>query len=338
MRQAEWVAVDTEADSLHAYPEKLCLMQISLPGRDELIDPLAGFDLAPLLEVLASREIILHGADYDLRLMHRERGFVAKQIFDTMIASRLLGVMQFGLTDLTRRFLGVELEKGPQKANWAKRPLTERMITYAKNDTHHLKPLSDLLRAQLETKGRLEWLRQSCDQLIQETTHRDPPDPDLIWRVKGCDRLERRGMAVVREIWHWREREAAGANLPPFFILNHDALIALGAAASGQNDHASLVPARYSPRRRAALLEAVERALALPESALPDHRRHRGEHFSLAQRQRFDRLKEKRDKVAEGLEIDPTLIASRMMLVTLAKDWEKNQEQLMPWQRELLAP
>ena len=144
---AKWVAVDTEADSLHAYPEKICLIQISTLDGDCLIDPLAGFSLDPLLDTLSGHQLIMHGADYDLRLLRKHHEFVPSDIFDTMIAARLLGINQFSLVNLVEKYLGVKLEKGPQKANWAIRPLTPRMEKYARNDTHYLKPLSDRLRS-----------------------------------------------------------------------------------------------------------------------------------------------------------------------------------------------
>jgi len=152
IRAAAWIAVDTEADSLHAYPEKICLIQISTVAGDELVDPLACLQLDPLLDALNAHQLIMHGADYDLRLLRKHHEFVPSTIFDTMLAARLLGERQFGLSSLVEKFLGVKLEKGSQKANWARRPLTERMEIYARNDTHHLKPLVDKLRVELETK------------------------------------------------------------------------------------------------------------------------------------------------------------------------------------------
>ena len=153
LQAARWLALDTEADSLHAYPEKLCLIQISIEGADVILDPLARVDFAPACDILRQHELILHGADYDLRLLRKSFGFVPGAIFDTMIAARLLGYREFGLSNLVQKHLGVTLEKGPQKANWGRRPLTPRMEAYARNDTRHLKALSDLLRTQLEDKG-----------------------------------------------------------------------------------------------------------------------------------------------------------------------------------------
>ncbi|HYG33354.1 MAG TPA: ribonuclease D, partial [Clostridia bacterium] len=214
IRQATWVAVDTEADSLHAYPEKICLIQISTASGDKIIDPLAGFSIDPLLDSLSGHELIMHGADYDLRLLRKHHEFSPKAIFDTMLAARLLGVRQFSLTHLTEAYLGVKLEKGPQKANWAIRPLTERMEKYARNDTHYLKPLSDRLKQDLEAKDRLSWHAESCARLILDSGRERALDKDAVWRLKGSHHLGRSALAVLRELWRWREMEAVAANKP----------------------------------------------------------------------------------------------------------------------------
>ena len=232
LRGADWVAVDTEADSLHAYPEKVCLIQVSIVGQDALIDPLAELDLALFLEALSGRELIMHGADYDLRLLRKHHEFVPRAIFDTMLAARLLGVRQFSLSNLVEQYLGVKLEKGAQKANWAIRPLTEKMVRYARNDTHYLKPLSDRLRAELEAKGRLAWQQESCSRLVEDCAEHRPADMDSVWRLRGSHLLGRPGLAVLRELWRWREGEAMASNKPPFFVMSHDALVEIDAAAA----------------------------------------------------------------------------------------------------------
>ena len=231
---AAWIALDTEADSLHAYPEKLCLIQISIVGHDVLIDPLARVNLAPLFGILSQHQLILHGADYDLRLLRKYCGFVPTAIFDTMLASRLLGCREFGLVNLVAKYLGAKLEKGPQKANWARRPLTPRMAEYARHDTLYLKPLTDLLTAELTAKGRLEWHRQACARLIADATEVHAPDPNEVWRVKGSHLLPPPALAVLRAIWHWREQEAIASNRPPFFILSPDAMVGLAAEAEAR--------------------------------------------------------------------------------------------------------
>ena len=174
----------------------------------------------------------MHGADYDLRLLRKTFDFVPEAIFDTMLAARLSGHRQFGLIHLVQEYLHVKLEKGPQKANWARRPLTEKMEKYARDDTHYLKALADKLKSELEQKGRLAWHQESCARLIDESTRLIPVDMDSVWRVKGSHGLSRPALAVLRALWHWREEEAIAANRPPFFILSHDLLVDLAAAAA----------------------------------------------------------------------------------------------------------
>ncbi|MCX8157084.1 MAG: ribonuclease D [Verrucomicrobiae bacterium] len=337
LRASPWVAMDTEADSLHAYPEKICLIQISYPGRDVLVDPLAGFSLQPLWEALHGRELIMHGCDYDLRLLRRTYHFLPGAVFDTMLAARLLGYQAFGLSDLVARHLGVRLEKGPQKANWALRPLPPHMEQYARNDSRHLKPLADILRAELVARGRLEWHREMCARLLEQSAHEPPADADTVWRVKGCGQLDRRGLAVLRAVWHWREHEATAANRPPFFILSTDGMISLAALASAGQPYEHLIPRRFSPARRERLRQAVDKALHLPPEKCPAPAPRRPTlRLTAHQRRLMNELQARRDALAARLQIDPTLIAPRATLVALATDGEAARRQLMTWQQKLL--
>ncbi len=337
IRSATWVAVDTEADSLHAYPEKVCLIQISTAKSDRLIDPLAGFPIDRLLEMLSSHELIMHGADYDLRLLRKHHEFVPRTIFDTMLAARLLGIEQFGLSHLVEFCLKVKLEKGPQKANWAIRPLTKRMEVYARNDTHYLKALSDRLRQELEGKGRLAWHQESCARLILDCAQERVVDSDAVWRVKGSHQLGRLGMAVLREIWLWRETEAVAANRPPFFVLSHDTLVAIAQSVVEEKPVESMFPRHLSDRRRGGLLRAIEQARQLPPEQHPRIRKTLSRRPSETERRRYAELQKVRDKRAAELGIDPTLIASRSVISDLVHDWEKHLPDLMEWQRKLLT-
>lgn len=337
LKTADWVAIDTEADSLHAYPEKLCLLQVSSPAGDDLVDPLAAFDISPLLEHLKGRELILHGADYDLRLLQKSFGFVPKSVFDTMWAARLLGSTEFGLTHLVSKNLGITLEKGPQKMNWARRPLTARMETYARNDTRYLRPLAELLRDQLKQKDRLHWQQEVCARMVHECCQQRTQDADLAWRVKGSDRLSRHAMAVLRELWAWREEEAIQRNKPPYFILSHELLVSISAAATADRPVKPLLPPHFSLTRQNHLAAALNRGLKKPAAEHPEVLRSYGPRLGKTEQNRFDSLKLRRDGRGAELQIDPTLIASRSTLVALALDWEANQEGLMAWQRALLA-
>ncbi len=336
MKSAAWLAIDTEADSLHAYPEKVCLIQISTAAGDRLVDPLAGFDLNPFLDALAGRELIFHAADYDLRLLRKHHDFTPTEIFDTMLAARLLGEKQFGLGALVEKFLGVKLDKGPQKADWAQRPLTPRMEQYARNDTHFLKPLEEKMRAELIAKGRLAWHQESCARLIAESSVPPAIDPDDVWRIKGSTFLERPALAVLRELWHWREAQAIAASRPPFFVLSHETMVAIAIAVSEQQPFEHLIPPRMHPRRRETLLAAIRAAQEIPPAQFPEKIRHHSQRPTETEFKRFRELEKNRDRHAHALQIDPTLIAPKHVLGDLARDWDRHAPELMNWQRDLL--
>ena len=336
VKAAAWLAIDTEADSLHAYPEKVCLIQISTAAGDRLVDPLAGFDLAPFLEALAGRELIFHAADYDLRLLRKHHDFVPTEIFDTMLAARLLGEKQFGLGALVEKFLGVKLDKGPQKADWAQRPLTQRMEDYARNDTRFLKTLEEKLRAELTAKGWLAWHQESCARLIAESSVPPVIDPDDVWRIKGSTFLEKPALAVLRELWHWREREAVAASRPPFFVLSHESMVTISIAVSEHLPFEPMIPPRMHPRRRENLLAAIRAAQAVPPEQFPEKIRHHSQRPTEAEFRRFRELEKIRDHHAHGLQLDPTLIAPKSVLGDLARDWDRHAPELMNWQRNLL--
>jgi ribonuclease D len=338
LRQAEWLAIDTEADSLHSYPEKLCLLQVAIPGRIDLVDPLCGMDLGRLWAAMSDRELLMHGADYDLRLLQSGHDFVPARIFDTMLAARLVGREKFGLADLVKHYLGVTLEKGSQKANWAKRPLTEKMAEYARNDVLYLDVLVARLRDELREKGREEWHRQECAQLIVENTYLPAPDPDRLWRIKGSNKLPPRALAVLRELWNWREKEARRRNRPPFFVLSHDLLLGLSSAATNGEDYRRLLPRRIPERRRQAIRDAIEMGRSTPVADHPQPiKSPPRRNVSTHQKNRFDELQALRNKHAGELGIDPTIIASRATLMALAHDVEEGVVGLQIWQRELLA-
>ena len=225
LERVDRIAVDTEADSLHCYFEKLCLVQLSFGGNDYLVDPLAGFDLAPLAHALADKEIVLQGADFDLRLLRRSINFVATRIFDTVIAARLLGIREFSLAALVERFFGTVLTKGSQKANWAQRPLPRHMAEYAMNDTRYLLPLAEKLEADLRERGRFEWFRQSCERALEQTSVQRVRDEDEVWRITGSGKLDGRTSAILRELWQWREKEAQAADRPAFHVLQNHLLL-----------------------------------------------------------------------------------------------------------------
>jgi ribonuclease D len=336
VRAAAWIALDTEADSLHAYPEKVCLIQVSIADGDYLVDPLAGIDINPFLDLLAGRELIFHAADYDLRLLLKHHEFTPSFIFDTMLAARLLGERQFGLGSLAEKFLGVKLDKGSQKADWARRPLTEKMEVYARNDTHYLKALEEKLGTELRAKGRLAWHQESCARLIVECSRPVVVDQDQVWRIKGSTFLDRPALSALRELWRWREGEAVQANRPPFFVMAHEKMIELAVTVAEKKPVDHILPPRLHPRRKETLMTAIRVARAVPPEKYPERIRHRSQRPTEAEFRRFREIEKHRDKHAHELGIDPTLIAPKSVLGDLARDWDQYAPTLMKWQRELL--
>jgi len=371
------VAIDTEADSLHCYREKLCLVQISLPvpdvvvprlrddagqkrrvaagigdagwerrgqkaGRDHrsrlrwdyIVDPLAAVDLSPLCAVLERKEIVLHGADFDLRLLRRGLNLVAHRIFDTVIAARLLGIREFSLAALVERHFGVELGKGSQKANWAQRPLSVRMIEYAINDTHYLLPLAERLDSQLRECDRLDWLRQSCQRAIEQAALERVRNEDELWRIPGSASLRGREAAVLRALWQWREKEAERADRPPFHILqNHELLGAAVNFASGRLPDYR----HFSSRRRQAFRMAAQNAMQLPESEWPVLQRRFGTRPTPEAIRRAEELRRRRDRAARELDLEQSFIAPRSTIEAIAAKETRAEFLLVPWQRELLG-
>lgn len=328
------IALDTEADSLHCYFDKLCLIQITIPGKNLLIDPLAeGLSLSPLFQALEGKTLIIHSADYDLRLLRRH-GFTGPTVlFDTMIAARLCGATEFGLAALLNQHFGVSLAKASQKANWAIRPLPREMLEYAVNDTANLAELAQIQEARLRELGRLGWFQQMCERQIRQSSVCKEKDPDSLWRIAGYADLTPRGMAILRALWNWRDSEARNADRPSFHILNNDQLLD---TAARFDKGAPVDPKHIKGSRKTRFLEAAEAALQLPESDWPKMIRKPRLRTTPEQENRFRELKKHRDTVAENLHLDPTLIAAKATLEQLSRNETAALESLLPWQRECL--
>ena len=334
MERFKRVAVDTEADSLHCYFEKLCLIQLTFDAEDHLVDPLARIDLQPLCTALAEREIVLQGMDFDLRLLRRTNNLAAREVFDTVIGARMLGLKEFSLAALVQQYFDVTLAKGSQKANWARRPLPPAMEAYAKNDTHFLLPLAEKMETQMRALGRMEWFRQSCQRALEQTLISRERDPDEAWRIPGSGTLPPRTAAILRAIWHWRDREAQAADRPSFHILQNSAMID---AAMQFAEGATPEFRHLSERRRRGFLAAAQTALELPESDWPQ----RPARISRTRTPGFDKkveeLRRRRDQQAKALAIDPAFIAPRSALEGIAADSSRSETLLVQWQRDLLG-
>ena len=317
---ADPVALDTEADSFHHYFEKVCLLQLSRDGSVWLVDPLAGLDLGPLFTRLSDRRLLLHGADYDLRLLSRGYAFRPREIFDTMLAAQLLGQKEIGLAALLSARLGLTLDKSSQRADWSRRPLAPALVAYAAADVLHLHALVALLEADLAAKGRLEWHAEECARLVAQDLSPAPEDPETDWRIKGSNAISPKERAFLRELWRAREERARALDLPPFRVLHNEALLVLSRrSAAGERDLAALFPRPLPSPFAARVREALDRAAALPPSAWPPPRRGEIVRPEPALEKAVNALRTRRDGVALHLGLDPGVLASRAALVEIAR-------------------
>ena len=327
--------IDTEADSLHHYTEKLCLIQLAVDGKFALIDTLALSDLSPLLTLLDKTEIWLHGADYDLTLLKKTYSWSPQRIYDTQIAARLCGNRPFGLAALVERHCGVVLCKSSQKADWSQRPLPAKMQAYAVDDVRYLGRLADIFIAELIEKNRLSWFEQSCANLRSDVLKRPDRDKEDAWRISGCGRLKPLGLAVLRELWLWRDTAAAERDVPPFKVLNNQQLLTMATdfEAKGRADH----PPRWRSGWRDGFRAALERARTADPATWPQQPRHKRRHITEAQKDRIESLCVARDKKAETLGIESSLLGSRATIeAVVLQPVSEIDSILMPWQKELL--
>lgn len=325
------IAIDTEGDSLHSYFEKLCLIQITIPGVDAIVDPLAGLDLTGLLRVSETRRLILHGADFDLRMLRRIGEFAPKDVFDTVIAARLTGHTEFSLAALVKEHFGVVLSKGSQKANWARRPLSPVMLEYAHNDTRYLIELTAKLEERLIRLGRLDWCRQSCERVVEQALSSSATEGRERWRIKGWATTRGLETAMLRAIWHWREEEAQTIDRPAFHILRNEDLLRAAKEFSTGGDPSFH---HLSGGKRRRLNAVVTDTLKLPEAEWPKKEASQGKRMTADQERRVEQLKTLRDKRAAELELDPSFIAPRTTLERIVID--DSYDSLLPWQRGVL--
>ena len=312
------LALDSEADSLHHYREKVCLIQLSFADVDLLVDPLSGADPAVLGRTLLdpARRKLLHGADYDLRILNRDYGLEFRGLFDTMIAARLVGERKFGLAALLAEHFDVELDKSLQRADWSRRPLPPAMAAYAAMDTRYLAPLAGALEARLDELGRTAWADEEFE-ILEGVRWTEKPNEEAFRRIKRSGSLDRRGLAVLRELVRLREGLARGADRPPFKVMSNDLLLAIARnRPTDRKQLDSLLPQKGGRVRRWSddLLAGVDRAMTMPESALPARRRRSMGRLANSAQTRLGDLALQRDAIAHELGLEPSVLAPRAVL------------------------
>ncbi len=337
------VVMDTEADNMYRFRVRVCLLQFYVRGEVFLVDAVAPLDLGSLWPRLEKKHLVMHGSDFDLRLLHDLCGFRATSLFDTVLAAQLLGRGRIGLASLIEDNFGVKLDKDGQKANWSRRPITTKLLDYAALDVWYLPALRDMLTRELKRLGRLEWMDQQCRAQIEAGTTGFAPPDDNDWRIGKSERLHARGQGVLHAVWHWRQEQAQRLDTPPFKVCSNEFLVRLATAADEGAPEESILNGvnlgKRHPRLIGSLAAAVHQGLKKDPHTLPRRPGRDPNHSPLTQAEiaLLDRIKEDRDKIAAKISIEPTLIANRSQLSQIARSPRSLGDILLPWQASLLA-
>lgn len=338
------IAVDLEMDSLHNYCEKVCLIQISTRHDSWLIDPLVLKDLSLLAAPLSNPDImiVMHGADYDIRSLHRDFGIEVSNLFDTMIASRLLGLTEFGLAALLKARFGIELNKKYQKADWSKRPLSAEMCAYAAADTSDLLPLYDQLKSELAQKGRLSWLEEECRLVCQARVAEK--EGQLFLSFKGAGKLKGRNLAILESLLQFRDQQAKELDRPAFKVISGETLLEIAEKRPRNLGEISsikgMTPGQVH-RYGESLLASISAALSLPESELPKFPRQQRVEPAEGTKERIKHLKAWRQEKSRIFGLEPGVLAPNWLLEAAAEANPTDLEALgkitgmRNWQKEI---
>jgi ribonuclease D len=322
--KSQIIALDTEASSFHRYKEKVCLVQLSTRDRTYLVDPLAVPDLKPLKALLAvpAMEVVIHDADYDLRILAKYHGIRVVNVFDTLVAAELINEPEIGLASLLGKYQGIQVDKKFQKADWSKRPLPADMLAYAAGDTSHLIALRDILKEKLIAKDRWSWAEEEFNLLTDAPFNLAVDDEPGYLKMKGAKVLKPHQLAILREVHAWREALAEKMDRAPFMVLGNEPLLAL---ATDPPKSAREIGARKGigeklvQRHGRDLMAAVQRGLDIPKDEWPrvpkGKRWNRDDDYD----ERLKRLKQVRDRLTTEFDLRMGIVASNQLLAEIAR-------------------
>jgi len=338
------IGVDLESDSMFHYKEKVCLIQISIPELNILIDTLSIKDLSPLFPIFSNPHIrkIFHGADYDIRSLFRDFKIEVISLFDTQIAARLLGITQTGLSSILETRFGIHLEKKYQKSDWSRRPISREMLQYAVFDTYYLIPLSHMFEKELIEKGRFSWFEEECE--LQSKVRFSPPkDEPLYLRFKGASKLSPLNLAILEKILQWREKLALTKDIPPFKILGNQQILEIVNNKPMDMDGLDVLSKKQIESLGKSILMSIRAAMDMPQENLPLFPKEKRPRQNTATLKRINALKEWRESFGEKTGLDPSIICPNSLIQAIALMDQSSPERLKElgdikrWQIELFG-
>jgi len=334
------LAVDTESNSLYAYQEQVCLIQFSTTENDFLVDPLSLDDLSPLGPVFSSPRIekVFHAAEYDLICLRRDYGFEFSNLFDTMLAARMLGREAIGLGAMLANGFGVRVDKRNQRANWGKRPLPGNLLRYAQIDTHYLIPLRNRLLEELKRKDLVALAEEDFTRICAVDGRMPEVKADDCWRINGATDLPAQKAAILQELCRYREQTAQAINRPLFKVMGDKTLLQIAErapASLGELEQIHGMTSRQVERHGKAILSAVRRGSKAPPIYPPHHSRP-DEAFL----DRVESLRNWRKGTARKMGVNSDVVLPRELLYAVASSNPEQPEELervlseVPWRYE----
>jgi len=337
LRQSPVIAVDTESNSLYAYQEQVCLIQFSTPEYDYLVDPLALLDLTSLAPIFSDPKIkkVFHAAEYDVICMRRDFGFEFANIFDTMIAARILGREEVGLASILESEFGVTLDKRFQRANWGRRPISPELMAYAQLDTHYLIPLHERLQNELNEKSFWPLACEDFQRITLANSRTVENRGEDFWRINGARDLTPQHAAVLQELCRYRHQAARYANRPLFKIIGDRTLVAIAERCPSRLNEFYEIPGMTEgqiERHGEELLAAVRRGLQA-QPTYPHHNRRPEEKFM----NRLEALRKWRKSTAQKMSVPSDVVLPRDLMMILAETNPRDSGELakimqsVPW-------
>ena len=328
---SHFVSVDLESDSYHNYAEKIALLQIGDGENIFILDPFS-VDLAQVASLFKdkSKEKVFHDVDYDGRMLLTFLGVKPTPIFDTMVAARILGKEKVGLADLLGEYVGISLDKGLQKADWSRRPLSHNMLEYAALDVAHLIQLRDRLAAEIEGLGRADWAREEFERLVENLEPMPDKSADFT-RVKGARDLSPRQLAVLQKLLEWREAKAESMDVPPFKVIGTERLLNIAGKhprSRRELERSGFLSERQEARFGNDILRAVERGMKVADAKLPRFPAHAHQKRDFLAERMLKKLKNARDRRAEELGLDPGFLLPNAVLKAVARQNPADQREL----------
>ncbi|OGR43151.1 MAG: hypothetical protein A2X28_02455 [Elusimicrobia bacterium GWA2_56_46] len=273
LRTHKYLSIDTESNSMYVHKEQLCLVQLASEHLNAVVDSLA-VDIRGLAPIFADKHIekIFHSAEADIKTIKASIPVKFENIFDVMLAAKYLGLKRCGLENMVKEHIGIELNKKFQKADWGRRPLMKEMLDYAIGDVLYLHKLRNMFAEELNKKGKLEEIKSEFAEVAELEPSRNEFDENGFFRIHEARQLNGRGLAVLRELYIFRERAARERNRPPFKIISEDLMFRLATAPKEALDNLSIfkgmsayVLANHGPW----IKDAIQYGLKAPEVQFP---------------------------------------------------------------------